>query len=134
MRKRLVGRIDAILDRVAVTADGRVVVAAPSLEGPIVAWDTVSRTRLWTVEIVRGEELTVPGETGYVSDMAVTSDGRLLVIASEDHSLTVRDIRTGDISASFVGDSAMLACAVTSDPVTILAGERSGRLHFLQQR
>lgn len=35
----------------------------------------------------------------------------------------MRDIRTGDITASFVGDSAMLACAVTSDHLARLSVE-----------
>ena len=34
---------------------------------------------------------------------------------------------------SFTGDSAMLSCAISPDGQTIVAGEASGRVHFLRQ-
>ena len=39
---------------------------------------------------------------------------------------------SGEASASFIGDGALFCCAVASDGITIVAGEASGRLHFLR--
>jgi hypothetical protein len=128
----VLGTIDAIVEHVAVTTDARIVVAAPNHEGQITAWDTAVRKPLWTADIARSEERTVPGYVAYVNDMAITPDGERLVIASEDHSLTVRELCDGTVRASFVGDTAMLACGVAPDGRLILGGERSGRLHLLR--
>ncbi len=49
-----------------------------------------------------------------------------------DTSLKVWDFKTGKLIATFNGDSELKCCAVASDGVTIVAGESSGRVHFLR--
>jgi hypothetical protein len=39
---------------------------------------------------------------------------------------------SGEAIATFIGDGALFCCTVAPDGVTIVAGEASGRLHFLR--
>ncbi|MCU0638071.1 MAG: hypothetical protein MUE87_05585 [Methanothrix sp.] len=64
--------------------------------------------------------------------MALTADGRRAVSASSDQTLKVWDIESGSIICSFTGENAMFCCAVSPDGRTIIAGEASGRVHFLR--
>ena len=57
------------------------------------------------------------------------SQSSLLAIA---RLVLVWDFQTRTVIASFTGDSSINCCAVAPDGVTIVAGESSGRLHFLQ--
>jgi hypothetical protein len=44
----------------------------------------------------------------------------------------VWDLESGEKIASFMGDSALKACAVAPDGVTIISGEALGRMHLLR--
>ncbi|HEY9742901.1 MAG TPA: hypothetical protein V6C90_20640 [Coleofasciculaceae cyanobacterium] len=54
------------------------------------------------------------------------------VSASEDNTLKLWDLKSGEMVASFSRDGQLVCCAVAPDGVTIVAGERSGRVHFLR--
>jgi WD40 repeat protein len=47
-------------------------------------------------------------------------------------TLRVWDIETGQTIASFIGNHHLLTCAISPDGATIVAGEASGRVHFLR--
>ncbi|GAB1541616.1 hypothetical protein NUACC21_42870 [Scytonema sp. NUACC21] len=64
--------------------------------------------------------------------IAVTPDGRKAISAGYDNTLKVWDLENRQKVTSFIGDSAMFCCAVAPDGVTIVAGEASGRLHFMR--
>ena len=64
--------------------------------------------------------------------MAITPDGCRAVSASEDSTLRVWDLESGEEIATFTGESAILSCAFARDGRTIIAGEESGRVHFLR--
>ncbi|NLW10102.1 MAG: hypothetical protein GX036_09680, partial [Firmicutes bacterium] len=49
-----------------------------------------------------------------------------------DTTLKVWDLERGTIIASFQGDSEITCCVIMSDEQTIVAGEESGRMHFLK--
>jgi WD40 repeat protein len=87
--------------------------------------------RIWDLE--SGEEVSPPleGHTGYVTGVALMPGGRYAVSTSEDQTLRIWDLQKGRSVASFTADGQLRACAVTPDGSTILAGESSGRLHFL---
>jgi len=62
----------------------------------------------------------------------LTPDGKQVVSASDDHTLKVWDLHSGEEIATFTGESNILCCAVAPDGLTIVAGDNSGRLHFLR--
>ena len=65
--------------------------------------------------------------------MAMMPDGRRAVSGYWNHkTLKLWDLKSGQILASFTGESGMLACAVSLDGRTIVAGDTSGRVHFLR--
>ena len=83
--------------------------------------------------IESGKELqTLTGHTDLVWGVAVLHDGKRVISASWDNTLKVWDIENGQILASFSGDSKLLTCTVSPDGATIIAGEASGRVHFLR--
>ena len=67
-----------------------------------------------------------------VNAVAITPDGQQVVSASEDNTLKVWELESGKEIASFTGESTLKCCAVAPDGVTIVAGEASGRVHFLR--
>jgi WD40 repeat protein len=62
----------------------------------------------------------------------VTPDGNLISHSSYGNTLEVWDLESLDVIASFSGESVLTCCAVAPDGMTIVAGETSGRLHFLR--
>jgi WD40 repeat protein len=87
--------------------------------------------KVWSLETAK-ELFTLIGHTDWVNDVAVTPNGKCVISASSDHTLKVWDLKTQKIIASFTGESSINCCAVAPDGVTIVAGEASGRLHFLR--
>ena len=73
---------------------------------------------------------TLVGHSGVVYGVAVSADGRQAVSASYDKTLKVWDLETGALVATFTCDAAALCCALC-DARRIVAGDRSGRVHFL---
>ncbi|GAB1545461.1 hypothetical protein NUACC21_81370 [Scytonema sp. NUACC21] len=109
-----------VVQAVAVTPDGQRLISA--------SWDKT--LKVWDVKT--GKELrTLTGHSNSVLAVAVTPDGQRVISGSEDYTLKVWDLETGKVIATFTGDSPIYCCAVALDGVTIVAGEQSGRMHFL---
>jgi len=106
---------------VALTPDDQRAVSASS-DQTLKVWDIESGKLLRTLE----------GHADWVNSVALTSDGRRAVSASYDQTLKVWDLESGLMIASFAGESFMLSCAVSPDGRTIVAGDASGRVHFLR--
>lgn len=109
------------VNEVAVTPDRQRAVSA-SQDNTLKLWDLNSGAEL----------LTLRGHTEQVNAVAVTSDGRRAVSASRDQTVKVWDLERGTLIVNFSGDGVLTCCAVAPDGVTIVAGEASGRLHFLR--
>jgi WD40 repeat protein len=105
---------------VAVSADGRHAVSA--------SWDKT--LKVWDMET--GRKLrTLAGHSGSVRSVAVSADGRRAVSASFDRTLKVWDLETGAIVTTFTCDAEARCCAFAGDR-RIVAGDESGRVHFLK--
>jgi WD40 repeat protein len=75
---------------------------------------------------------TLTKHSDSVQAVAITPDGKQVVSASSDNTLKLWDLESGTEIASFNGDGTLHCCAVAPDGVTIVAGEASGRVHFLR--
>ncbi|MEG4488376.1 WD40 repeat domain-containing protein [Microcoleus sp. D2_18a_B4] len=85
--------------------------------------------RIW--DIAQGTELkNFSIHNNSANAVVVNPSGEFAI--SGDYSIKVWHIQTGKIVASFSVESSVLSCAVTSDGLTIVAGELSGRVHFLR--
>jgi len=113
-------RYAARVNHVAVTPDGRCAISGAD-----------DRTlRVWNLEQSL-EVQTLFGHTAEISAVSVSSDGQYIFSASHDYTVKVWNLNTGTVVATFTGDSPMLACAV-GELGTIVAGDQSGRIHFLR--
>ena len=108
-------------DFISLSPDGTGVVCLLD-RNTLQVWDLQSGSKL----------LTLAGHTSSVQSLAITPNNKYAVSASSDRSLRVWDLQTGDAIARFNGDSAINYCAVSPDGMTIVAGEESGRVHFLR--
>lgn len=106
------------------------IAVTPNSKQLIAAHDDKSM-RLW--DLAQGEELKrfyIHSNNILNNALAITPSGDFAI--SGDDSIKVWHIQTGKIVASFSVESSVLSCAVTSDGLTIVAGELSGRVHFLR--
>ena len=110
-----------VVNAIAVTPDGKTVISG-SDDKTIKIWDLRTGT----------EKFTVKGHSSYVKAIALTPDGKILISGSHDNTIKIWEIETGAEIATFTGESPINCCAVAADGVTIVAGEESGKLHFLR--
>jgi AAA ATPase domain/WD domain, G-beta repeat len=72
---------------------------------------------------------TLVGHTGAVLACAVTPDGRCVVSASDDHTLKVWDLESGQTLATLVGHAgAVTSCAVTPDGRRVISASNDQTL------
>jgi WD40 repeat protein len=118
--RTLKGHSDSV-KALAVTADGKRAISGSS----------DNTLKLWNLET--GQELfTLKGHSNSLRALAVTADGKRAISGSWDNTLKLWNLETGEVIASFTGDGSINCCAVAPDGVTIVAGEASGRVHFLR--
>lgn len=95
----------------------------------LISASTDKSVRLW--DIAQGTELkNFSIHSNSANAVVVNPSGDFAI--SGDYSIKVWHIQTGKIVASFSVESSVQSCAVTSDGLTIVAGELSGRVHFLR--
>ncbi len=89
-----------------------------------------STLKVWNLET--GEELlSLRGHGDSVNAVAVTPNGQQVICAVDDGTLKVWNLATGEVITTFTGDYPILCCAIAPDGLRIVAGEQSGRIHFL---
>ena len=77
---------------------------------------------------------TIPGHSCFVNALAVLPDGRL-ASGANDGTIKLWDPASGEPESSqpqFVADAAITALAFLPAPPTLVAGDASGRLHWLR--
>jgi len=87
------------------------------------------------------------GHSGPITYMSITANGHWVVSAGLDKRLKVWEAESGEEIASFYGESSFVCCAIKErglitnasiqdnlkdDDFIIVAGEESGRIHFLK--
>ncbi|MEH1904390.1 MAG: hypothetical protein V7L04_24010 [Nostoc sp.] len=114
------GHSDSV-NAVAVTPNGQQVISA------------LRDTTLKVWNLATGEEqFTLNGHSNSILGLAVTPNGQQVISASWDTTLKVWNLATGEVIATFTGDRSIYCCAVAPDGMTIVAGDDSGRVHFLR--
>jgi WD40 repeat protein len=118
--RALAGHSDWV-SAVAITPDGRHAVSA-SVDQTLRLWDLASGC----------EECTLAGHPFGVSAVAISPDGRYAVSTSFGGRLGVCGLLSRGRVAAFTGEAGLPGCAIAPDGRTIVAGETSGRIHFLR--
>jgi WD40 repeat protein len=93
------------------------------------SWDNT--LKVWNLETGE-EQFTLTGHSKWIRAVAVTPDGKQVISGSYDNTLKVWNLVTGEVLATFTGESPIACCAVAPDGMTVVAGEASGRVHFLE--
>jgi WD40 repeat protein len=63
--------------------------------------------------------------------LASTADGKLQVWSSRNETIRIWDVSERRFITSFTGESEIKCCAISPNGLTIVAGELSGKIHFL---
>jgi WD40 repeat protein len=105
----------------AVTPDSKRVISG--------SYDTT--IKVWDLETGK-EEFTLTNHKNSINTIKVTPNGKRFISVADDDMLKLWDLSKGEEIASFAGESALRCCAITPDGTTIIAGEESGQVHFLQ--
>ena len=77
------------------------------------------------------QERTLTGHVDRVRAVAVTPDGCLAISASNDRTLKIWDLQTGQELATVALEGVLMRIALALDGVTILAGDRAGNVYCL---
>jgi WD40 repeat protein len=108
------------IETLAITPNGKYVISAAS-----------AAVKVW--ELITGKEVkSFYHHSASVTEIAVSPNSKHVLSTGRDHALKIWDIESGVEITMFYGDSAIFCCAVAIDGTTIVAGEASGRLHFLR--
>ncbi|MCV3215459.1 WD40 repeat domain-containing protein [Plectonema radiosum NIES-515] len=118
--RTLTGHIKSV-NAIAFSPNGKYLISGSS-DSTLQVWD-------WQTGV---EVRTLTGHTDRVYAIAFSPNGKYLISGSSDSTLQVWNWQTGEVIATFIGDSSIHCCAVAPDRLTIVAGEASGRVHFLQ--
>ena len=89
-----------------------------------------STLKLWNLK-THSRGPTLAGHTSWISSLAITSDACYAVSVSNDKTLAMWDLKSGRCRVKFGAGGSLTSCCVSPDGRMILAGDGSGRLHFL---
>lgn len=101
-----------------------------SVDGLLVATTTAWTLSLW--DLSSGLRLWSADTSALFCGVSISTDGRFVVAVSDDRTLKVWNASTGIIIANLVTPVPMSCCAITPDNNTIIAGDISGAVHFIE--
>ena len=107
--------------RLVLTTDLKYVVTASARYPYLKIWD-------FALQEIRH----MAGHQGSVDALALTLDNRYVLSGSFDQTVRLWDLTTGKQIAVFGGDSEITLCFPSPDPLTFVAAEKSGRIHYLR--
>ncbi|MFM2060704.1 MAG: hypothetical protein RLZZ507_374 [Cyanobacteriota bacterium] len=111
---------DNAVRAVAITPDGKKAVSGSDDK----------TLKLWNLETYQ-EICTLTGHENWVRSVTITPDGKKAVSSSDDNTLKLWDLERRKEISNFTGDTSIISCAVSPDGLMVVAGEQSGRVHFL---
>lgn len=109
------------VEAIALAKNGQQALSA-SQDGTLKVWNTATGQNLATMGNARG----------WVVAVALCARNNRAVSISADGTLAVWDTEREHHLASYNTDGLLLACAIAPDGKTVVAGERSGRVHMLR--
>ena len=111
--------------------EGRIISVTFSSDGMLVSSGSDDGTvRLW--EVLSGKELHVlRGHERGISSMTFSPDGMYVISGSSDGAVQLWDVAAGQSVGIVRLDAAILAVAVSSLPIRVVAGLKTGQVIFL---
>jgi len=88
--------------------------------------------RIWDLRTGKQVGKTLEGHTSSVTAVSVFDNGAKVTSASYDGTIRVWGIDARETVTVFAADAPVMACAVTPDGKTIVAGDLAGRIHILR--
>jgi WD40 repeat protein len=86
--------------------------------------------KVWGLQ--NGQQLhSLQGHTNAINAIVTTGDSKRVISVSDDCTLKVWDLTSGEFITGFSGDNPLLACAVAVDGLAVVAGDKAGQVHFL---
>ena len=129
---------ERVLDSVQFSRDGRLVVTA-SKSGEASIWDVAAAKIIANVNTCRGDGCTHPGSEGF-NYADFSSDGRLVVTASDNGIIRIWSVATSEQMAQFACDSIAWQAIFSPDGKTVVGacggprGDRAARIWDLETR
>ena len=121
-------RFDAAL---TVTPDGKHLISAAKENGRLTLWDLAT--------VMEVAQLDNSGASLFMGKLVVTPNSRYLLVTAAlsdqeaiSHTLKVWDLKTRQIVCQFRSDLAVTACAVAADGISVVVGDRDGKVAFLK--
>lgn len=111
---------------ITMTPDGRYALTGLN-NGELLLWDLTSGQLLSSWKAYDG-----PGSTSWIPAVAITPDASRAVSGAHDGVIKCWNLLNRETIAKFQGESEIYRCAITSDGHTMMAGEKSGRIHLLR--
>ncbi len=110
--------------RLAMTPDGRIALTATEEDAKLHLWDLESGRKT----------ITLTGHTADIAALALSTDGRRAISASEDNTVRLWDLQSAKSIAAFTCDGSAQCCTFAGDSsgAIILVGDSGGHLHFLR--
>ncbi|MBW4505089.1 MAG: hypothetical protein KME64_01000 [Scytonematopsis contorta HA4267-MV1] len=122
----LIGHSDEVVG-VSVTPDGKYVVSA-SRDKTLKIWELK-----YEIGAITASEIgTFIGHSDTIHGVVTMPDNKHVISYSSDKIIQVWNLENRKVIAKFTADSEIFSCAVASDGMTIVAGDKSGVVHFLQ--
>jgi hypothetical protein len=112
-----IGDIGNSFNRMALSPDGKLLATAATSNQPIILWEATTGRQL----------RTLTGHSDGVTSLAFSANGRMLVSASRDVTISLWDVASGSPLQSLVGHSEpAVSIAISPDGATLASGSQDG--------